>query len=319
MGMVEFDRFDCNIPLEFVTETEAYFLEKQGIRPKPDDSGELSYQKLNVSDFPGILYSARLVPFYGLSVPLYAQVLFRSPCAELKWHRDWNDFVKRDTLVMPEFLKDLDDFPLEPFYERLLKLRGIRVEHDTSQKPSGLAEPGRIIFNGTLESRLANFPWFAHTFLHELYHQVEFEMGEEVENYFCDNPRWLVERRCMFYDEDKTRKYGCGERWWHERRRQARRVDPQELGAGSRNSGESAKEPTNVAQRLLFTHVSYYQLEWHDEGCDLFGEHLAEWLAALTTIRHPEIFSMIRHYYELVRDRFSSGQLSLLPLLVWSA
>ncbi|MBI5881146.1 hypothetical protein HZB90_03380 [archaeon] len=319
MGMVEFDRFDCNIPLEFVTESDAYFLEKQGILPKPDDSGELSYQKLNVSAFPGILYSTRLVPFFGFHVPLYAQVLFEKPCAELKYcRRDWRDIYRMDELAMPQFLEDLEGFPLQPFYECLLRLRGVRIEQDHSQKEVGIARPGRVIFNGTLESRLSNFPWFVYTLLHELYHQVEFEMGEEVENYFCGNPRWTVERRCLFYDESKTHEYGCG-RWWGERRRQARRVDLQEQGVRRDNSGNHAENRADIGQRRLFTHVSFYDLGWKDGDCAPFGHHLAEWLAVLTVIRHPEVVSRITPYYESVRARFFGRQLSLFPSLIWDA
>jgi hypothetical protein len=225
--------------------------------------------------------------------------------------------MKKETLTMRQFMNDLDDFPIQPFYEHLLRLRGIRIEQDCSLKDvdGAVARPGKVVFDGSLESRLANFTWFAHAFLHELYHLVEFEMGAEVELYFDKNPGWRMERLCLFYDESKTVGYGSG-------RNTQRFIVPYTYLYRStvNKSGKKTDPATDVMQSLLFTEVSFYDLSWQGDGDEHRPSHeLAEWLTALTLVRHPGILFEIYPYYAAVCERFSP-QLSLFsakPDLIW--
>jgi hypothetical protein len=236
--MIEFyTGYSCSMPLEVLTETEADMLSERGITRT--DGGF----NLNVAEFPGILYSKRTVPFHSISVPLYIQTLFGKPYFETM--RRWNryDTMRREETAMQQLRADIEEFPLEPFYEQLFQLQGILIEHDNKIKQYAQAMENRAVFGEYFSKNTWNSPFFYHTLLHELYHFVEFN-HDDLQDYFTPNRRWRLTKRTL------------------------------------------------LDGRIL------HELEWKDENdtCSSPNE-LAEYLAALTLVKHPGIISELDPYY----------------------
>lgn len=278
------------IPADLLTEQEQLLLEKKGYRSVyckgPDRQ---CYLSVDENDFPGFLYSSKETPFHDSSVPRYIQALLLVPF----FHQDdvrhdmeldhLPEYRKqKEKAAMEIFRQDIESFPLSPFYERLFKLRGVRVVYDDKLRSRGLAEfPDTIRIGPTT----TDFREFERLLLHELYHYVECDIDDmsAAAAFFRDHPKWKFVRR-----RDKE--------YCNETHREA-------------------------AQRTRLHYANLHKIGWrsdeHDAGWDnsadkgvcQYSDQFADFLAILTMATHPEIAEEIMPYYTSVMN--TGPQLSL--------
>ncbi len=147
----------------------------------------------------------------GNKVPLLVIGLLRKPEVDhphfwlFRAKEGYSDHYEKycpqtDLDALKRLSRDVEEFPLELFYETLLNLRGIQIKaSDHMNAALGIArreEKDIVIDVNKLKEYmyLGNFSltMYAHLLVHELYHHVEWALEDRIANLFEDNPRWDV-------------------------------------------------------------------------------------------------------------------------------
>lgn len=281
-----------SVPLELLTEREKLLVERKGYIASWDCRNEdfcwipyyyfpgnhkpnnLIYRSIPAEEFPSIFCSWREVPFYDTSIPIYVQMLLHCPIEPSREGWALNKEIKKTISSIKLLQQDLESFPLEPFYELIRdKLPTFNNWGYDKQVDCGAYadfEQSRIMFGSKSKKNLFDFDWFALTFFHEAYHFMEFDLGDKIaellpENSMLDNSRSYTPcgglLRPMALSEDVR----WGLKW----------------------------EKIENGGRVL-------NIYWTDGNIETHMEHLAEILAALTFIKHPEAKERVRQQHQSI-------------------
>ncbi len=245
------NRYLCEISQEVLAEGDKELLRRYGAEEHRGFFTHIDYR-----DFPDIFYTWRRVPFHGTDAPLYAQCLLMAPGRSVR-----QGVAPHEIEDVARLERDINNFPLNDFYERMNRLKGVRFRYDSRGKIDGLAigRGGKIKIGKNLAER-NDFIWCANLMLHELYHFVEFGMSDG----------------CKLGDEWKLklRKTKSGPTWL---------------------------------------------LGWEDEYEIPAVHEFAEFLSALTLIKHPEIYDRLVPHYLFLRDSAEEQRCMFRSDGVWDA
>ena len=250
----------CNIPFELLKGGERLLIERKGKKGDYSERLNFGYYNVRIEDFPSIFYSEREVKIGDVYVPIYVQALLRGlPIDNVYFDGECSDGRRSIEEEVSDFVRsvkvlqrDLEEFPLELFYEHLFRLRGIDILEDNKTQYCAYADfdTNSVNFSTTfLRQNYFDFDHVAVALLHELYHFVERQLGEDrVKRLFDGHERW-------------------------------------ELTSGS----DYEAMFKNQKKYLPISNII-----WEDGVRVTKLDHLAEILAALTYIRHPEVLEEIR-------------------------
>ncbi|MBI2146742.1 hypothetical protein HYU22_05375 [Candidatus Woesearchaeota archaeon] len=151
------------------------------------------FWRIDVTDYPSIFYQTRKVKFHDVTVPLYVQSFLKRPLnqAQGAWYSD-HAYRQKEKDLAQRLQEDLEHFPLEVFYERLPKLKNITVDYNPTLESRAIAvRPRKVEFGSLSKKVLSDVGYVACTLLHELYHHVEWAMGQKnIQQIFQGMERW---------------------------------------------------------------------------------------------------------------------------------